>query len=154
MPLKLEYWALQTLALLLTAFLIPGLTVSGPLSALLTVFVLSIVNTYLWDAALFLSIPNELSWHALLLLGVNGALFWIIVKVLPGIAVRGFLPALAAPVVFTITSILIHRYGHQIDWSVVLSEIRALFMQLKGFIAAAPVEQSSSNLFTLATLTT
>lgn len=146
MPYKFEYWAIQTIAMLLTAFVIPGLTISGPLSALCTVLVLSLVNTYLWDAALFFAIPNDLSLHTLVLFLTNGVLFWIIVKILPGIAVRGVLPALVAPVIFTVTSILLQRYGAQIDWQSVLAQAREFWNHLQGYTTAAKPDQQSLQL--------
>ena len=46
----------------------------------------------------------------------NGLVFWVLVKILPGIEVSGLLPAIAAPVVFSITSLLVYRYGKDVDW--------------------------------------
>lgn len=143
MPLNIEYWALQTLALLITALLIPRLTISGPISGLIAVVSISLMNTYLWDAALFFSIPNHLTLHTATLLLVNGVLFWILVKVLPGIEVKGFLPALAAPVVFTITSIIIQRYGREIDWNQLATYLVELLSKLKGDFQGAGDKQSS-----------
>ena len=143
MPYKLEYWAFQTLAMLITAFLIPGLTVSGPLSALVTVLTLSLVNTYLWDAALFFAIPYDLSLHTLALFVINGVLFWVIVKILPGIAVKGIIPALVAPVMFTVISILIQHYGPHIDWQHMLVTIKAFMSQVQGYLGSTQSEQHS-----------
>lgn len=142
MPLNIEYWALQTLALLITALLIPRLTISGPVSGLIAVLSISLMNTYLWDAALFFKIPDHLTLHTATLFLVNGALFWILVKVLPGIEVKGFLPALAAPVVFTITSIIIQRYGREIDWNQIANYLVELLTKLKGDLQGSGNKQS------------
>ncbi|NDC36582.1 MAG: hypothetical protein EBZ48_00855 [Proteobacteria bacterium] len=144
MPQKLEFWALQTVAMLLTAFLIPGLTISGPIAAFVTVLVLSLVNTYLWDAALFLSIPLDFTTHTIALIVANGILFWVIVKILPGIAVKGLLPALVAPVVFTIFTILIQHYGPLIDWQLVLKKVAELFSTVRGQLQPPPPSPQSS----------
>jgi hypothetical protein len=40
----------------------------------------------------------------------------IIVKVLPGIEVDGVLPALAAPIVFSLLSVAISTYAKDVDW--------------------------------------
>ncbi len=107
---------LQSLAMLLTAWVIPRIYITSIFGAVLTVVALSLVNATIWDAALFFSLPYSLSTHALLLFLANGFIFWTLVKILPGIEVRGFLPALAAPVVFTLLSVVITTYGRDVDW--------------------------------------
>lgn len=114
--INFNYWFLQTIALLVTAVLIPRLKVSGPLAALSAVVALGFVNSHIWDAALFLSLPDSLTLHALIVFFSNGIIFWIFVKIMPGIEVEGLLPALAAPLVFSIVSILLYNYAREIDW--------------------------------------
>src|SRR3990172_11967686 len=97
----INYWILQTGAMMLTALLIPKLRITSLLGASLTVLALGLLNATLWDAALFFQIPHAFSTQALVLLAANGAIFWILVKILPGIEIDGVLPALAAPIVFT-----------------------------------------------------
>ncbi|NIR58061.1 MAG: hypothetical protein GWO02_00340, partial [Gammaproteobacteria bacterium] len=70
--------------------------------------------------ALFLSVPSAPTTQALTLLVANAAIFWALVKLLPGIEIEGILPALAAPVVFTCASLLIDRYGREIDWVAII----------------------------------
>ena len=114
--ININFWVLQTLAMCLTALLIPGLKITNPLGALASFFALAFVNAHIWYAALFFSIPNTLSSQALLLMLSNGAIFWLIVKILPGIETNGVLASLFAPIVFTIFSLLISAYGKNIDW--------------------------------------
>ena len=119
MEFNLTFWIIQTVAMMITAFLLPGLTVSGPIPAFATVAVLGLINAHLWDASLFFNIPQSFGAPALMVLLANALIFWIVVKILPGIEVRGILPAIAAPLVFTITSALISRYEPMVDWSTV-----------------------------------
>lgn len=123
LSIDFNYWILQTLAMMLTAFLLPGLQVSGPFGALLTVVALAFVNTKVWNAALFFAIPNHISVQAITLIVANGIIFWILVKILPGIEVQGVVPAIVAPVVFSICNILINQYGKDIDWQKVTSAV-------------------------------
>lgn len=116
MDLNLRFWAIQTVAMMLTAFLLPGLTVSGPIPAFLTVAALAFFNTHVWDVALFFQIPETFGQAQLVVLLSNAVIFWLIVKLLPGIAIRGIFPALAAPIVFTITGMLITKYEPMINW--------------------------------------
>jgi putative membrane protein len=116
MDLNLKFWAIQTGAMMLTAFLLPGLTVSGPIPAFATVAALAFINAHLWDAALFFEIPQTFGQAQLIVLLANAAIFWLVVKLLPGIEIRGILPAVAAPVIFTITALMISKYEPMVDW--------------------------------------
>lgn len=133
LSIDFNYWILQTIAMLVTALLIPGLQVNGPFGALLTVIGLAFVNTKVWDAALFFSVPNSITTQAAMLILVNGAIFWIIVKILPGIEVQGIVPALVAPLVFSICSILISQHGKDIEWKKVAETVAAEVIEIRGY---------------------
>lgn len=110
-------WFLQTLAFLITAFLIPRFTVEGPFSALKFVIVLSLINTTIWNGRLFAALPDSLTVHALSIVLANGVLFWILVKIMPGVSIDGVLPAIAGPIVFSVISALTFTYGKDVDWA-------------------------------------
>lgn len=130
----IQYWFLQTVAMLLTALLIPRFRIHGPLAALFLVVVLTVVNSTVWDIALFLKIPDAVSTHALTIVIANGVIFWILVKLLPGIEVNGILPALAAPIVFSIVSIFTYRYGREIDWMKVFDQVVQAVSQIRDIL--------------------
>lgn len=111
----INYWALQTVAMMATAALIPRMRITSIFGALGIVLALALVNATVWDTALFFSVPGTFSQHALTLLAANGALFWVLVKLLPGIEIEGFAAAFVAPVVFTALSLLISAYGRDVD---------------------------------------
>lgn len=139
------YWLLQTVAMLLTAFLIPNLRITGPLSALIAVLALAFVNAHLWDAALFFQIPDSLTIHAAALFVSNGIIFWLLVKLLPGIEVDGIAAALFAPIVFTLCSLLISKYGMLIDWPWVWDQIKTNVESVRRFVQDnAPPPQSTA----------
>ena len=138
LQINFGFWILQTIAMLLTALLIPRLTISGPLAALATVIVLALFNSKLWDVALFFQIPNNFSTHTFLVFIANGLAFWLIVKLLPGIEVEGILPALAAPLVFTITSAALNMYGRDIPWDQVYTQIVQSVHSARDYLSATP----------------
>lgn len=111
----INYWGLQTVAMMLTALLIPRMKITSIFGALGIVLALGLVNATVWDTALFFSVPGTFSRHAITLLVSNGVLFWVLVKVLPGIEIDGFAPAFVAPVVFTALSLAISTYGRDLD---------------------------------------
>lgn len=132
MNLHLDSLILQTIALLITAFLLPRFQVHGPLSGFIMVAALSFVNTTLWDAALFYSIPNSLSTQTAITFLTNAVVFWVLAKSLPGIAIQGLWPALIAPIVLTGVSLLTYKYGRDIDWMHLVGQIQDSFKFIKS----------------------
>ena len=134
---QLDYWIMQIVAILITVALIPKLRLTGLMGAVFTILAITLVNAYLWDAALFFALPNSLTLHAALLLLANGIIFYVLVKLLPGIEVEGVTPALIAPVIFTLTSIVLKNYSGQIDWATVFEVLSSytvwVFDNLKHF---------------------
>lgn len=108
--LNLAQIAIQTAAICITAFLLPGLTIRSFFAPVFAVLILGYVNTQIWDAALFLQVPNTLTMHALSLILCNGLLFWLVIKILPGFDISGILPAILGPILFSLTSLAISTY--------------------------------------------
>lgn len=134
MPQTLNYWVLQSLAMGLTVFFIPKLRVTSIFGPIFAVVGLALVNTFVWDTALFFSIPDALTYKVALLFITNGFIFWLLIKLLPGIEVEGFLPALIAPVVFTFCSVLISAYGKDIDWEKVYKQSLLKVQEVKRYL--------------------
>ena len=114
--ISINYLTLQTTAMMITALLIPKLRVTSILGAFFCVAGLALVNATIWDTGLFSTLPNSFSSHTLAIFVANGMVFWVIVKLLPGIDVEGILPALVAPLVFSLSSIAVNEYGRDVDW--------------------------------------
>lgn len=131
--LSIERWAFQSLAMCLTALLIPGLKITSIFGPVLAVISLAFINAHLWDAALFFQLPNSATTQVGLLILTNGAIFWLIVKLLPGIETRGILPSIAAPIVFTVLSMLVEAYGKDVDWAAVFNWILTQLDFLKSY---------------------
>ncbi len=119
---RFAYWILQAVAMIVTCALIPKLKLTSFFGPLLMVVALSFINATIWNAALFFQLPNTFTTEALLLIGANGLIFWILVKILPGIEVEGILPALIAPLVFSLCSMAISEVDKRTDWHKVSTE--------------------------------
>ena len=131
---ELTYWIYQTVAMLITCYLIPRLKVNSIFAAFVTVLCLAFINSHLWSAALFFEIPNTFTHRTLVLLIANGVIFWLVVKLLPGIEIKGFMPAIVAPVVFTITSILIATYAPLVNWQEVFKQTKDGISKVKVYV--------------------
>ena len=92
----------------------------------MTAVALSWINDIYWDSGLFYSIPTIFSVDTLTLLAMNGLIFWVIIKIIPGIEIRGLLTPIYSAVIFTCCSMLAHKYGSDIDWTEVIKSIFGL----------------------------
>lgn len=134
----------------LAALLVPGFRITGILGPFLMVFALSVVNTVLWDPNLFYAFPESFSAHAISLLLANGLVFWVLAKLLPEVEVSGILPAVAAPVVFSLCSMAITQYGKELEWGKLLDKsIQSVHTLRDAFIRGEqqqePVRPQSSS---------
>lgn len=104
----LVHWVLSALCLLLVAHFVPGFMVSGFGTALLAAVVIGLVNSTLGSLLKLLTFPL-----AILTLGI----FWLVINALmlkfasllvPGFAVRGFLPALWGAILLSLLNMIVH----------------------------------------------
>lgn len=77
---------------------------------------IAVVNAFLWDASLFYQLPQDFNNHALMILLWNAGIFWLLVKLLPGIEIRGFVAPLLAPIFFAGITIFAGQYSTKVDW--------------------------------------
>lgn len=131
---NLTYFVMQTFAMLLTCWLIPKLKVTSIFGAFFMVIALAFINANVWDLALFMKVPDEATYQMVVLFLTNGILFWLLVKILPGIEVQGFRPALIAPIIFTVASIIISYIAKEVDWSKTLDWTINFLKDFKVFI--------------------
>jgi putative membrane protein len=132
----LSYWVIQTIAMAVTALLIPNLRITSIFGPILAVAALSAINFSVWSSDLFSALPNTLSTQALTLFTVNGAIFWIVVKIIPGIESKGFLPVLLAPIVFTTCSVFLPQVITQVNWQAVRTEAQKVVGETKRFVSS------------------
>jgi len=112
----------QVFAIAITALLLPKLKISSLFGAIWLVLAISLVNTFVWNSDLFNFIPTNsavlsgFGTKYLVLILTNGLIFFALVKLLPGVDLEGFLTAFIAPILFSIFTVLIQKYGHLVDW--------------------------------------
>ena len=84
-------WLLSTIALLATAYLMPGISVDGFLTALLAAVVIGLVNGTLGALLKFITFPLTLLTLGLFWLVINGLMLMLAAKLTPGFNVDGFI---------------------------------------------------------------
>ncbi len=83
-------WVLLALLIMLIAWVIPGITISGFLSAMIVVLVLSIVNLLIRPLVQLISLPLNVLTLGIFSLIINALLFLLVAKFSPGFQIEGF----------------------------------------------------------------
>jgi len=102
-------WILNALALLIVAYLLPGIHVASFGTALVVALVLGLVNTLIKPLLVLLTLPITVVTLGLFLLVLNAMLFWCVGTILKGFQVQGFWWAAAGTVVYSIVAGLLSR---------------------------------------------
>ncbi len=101
---------IQTLAIMVIAYLAPGLmTVEGFTAALAAAFVLGLSNTFIRPLFVVLTIPLTLFTFGFFLLVVNALLLMLVSALVPGFEVSGFWGAMLGSVLVSIVSWLLSQ---------------------------------------------
>ncbi len=136
MQLDVMHWVTQTVAMALTALLLPNLRVTSIFGPIMAVVALSVINTTIWSTDLFSQLPLSASTQGLTLLAINGAIFWLVVKLLPGIESKGVLPVVVGPIVFTVCTMVIPQVIERVNWNAVRTEADRLYSETRKFVEA------------------
>jgi putative membrane protein len=102
-------WILNAVALLIVAYILPGITVASVGSALIAALVLGLLNTLVKPVLILLTLPITIVTLGLFLLVLNALVFWFAGSVLKGFQVNGFWWALLGALVYSIVSGLLSR---------------------------------------------
>ncbi|MFC3682023.1 phage holin family protein [Hydrogenophaga luteola] len=94
-------WLLAACALLLVAYLYPGVQVQSFTSALIAAFVIGLFNMVLRPVLVVLTLPVTLITLGLFLFVINALLFWAAASVLDGFHVNGFGAALLGSLIYS-----------------------------------------------------
>jgi len=86
-------WILNSAALMLLAYYLPGISVSGFVRALLVVLILGLVNVLIRPLVLLLTLPINLLTLGLFTFIINALMFWLVGWLVEGFYVAGFMPA-------------------------------------------------------------
>ena len=97
-------WLLCALALILVAYLIPGIIVADFYIALIAALLLGLLNALIRPFLLLITLPLNILTLGLFTLVINGLLFWFIGSFVQGFQVAGFWAAFWGALVYSILS--------------------------------------------------
>ncbi len=103
---------LTAIAVVIGAYLIPGVHVSSFMVAIIVAIVISLINTFLKPILVVLTIPITIFTLGLFLLVINAAMIMLAGNLIPGFQVDGFWPALFFSLVLSILCSILIRKKH------------------------------------------
>ena len=95
---------LNAVALLATAYVVPGFKVDDFTSALLAAIVLGVVNTFIKPILSLITLPLTVVTLGLFAFVVNAAVLFIVDAVVPGLTINGWIPAILGAIVLSVVA--------------------------------------------------
>jgi len=95
------HWIIYSLAILITAYILPGVSINGLLTALVLAVVLAVINIFLRPVILLLTLPLTIVTLGVSVLVVNTLLIILASYLVPGFNVNNFWWAFLFSVVLT-----------------------------------------------------
>jgi putative membrane protein len=106
MLMLLARWIVNAAALLLVAYLYPGVAVTSFFAALIAALVLGIVNAVVRPILVLLTLPVTLLTLGLFIFVINALLFWFVANIIQGFAVTGFVAALVGSILYSVLTMI------------------------------------------------
>ena len=106
----LIHFIVSTIAILITAYILPGVHVSGLLSAFVLAVVLGAINLILRPILIFLTLPITIFTLGLFVLVINGLLVMLATYIVPGFTVDNFWYAFLFGIVLAIVSWVLQMF--------------------------------------------
>lgn len=102
-------WLVSALAILITAYFLPGVTVGGLVPALIFAVVLGILNIIIKPILLILTLPINILTLGLFTFVINALVIMLASYIVPGFAVAGFLWALLFGIILTLVMSVLNK---------------------------------------------
>ena len=102
-------WIVNAAALLLIAYLYPGVEVQGFAAALIAALVLGLVNALVRPILIVLTLPVTVLTLGLFIFVINALLFWFVAEIVHGFAVTGFGAALVGSLLYSLFTLVTSR---------------------------------------------
>lgn len=98
-------WIALALAIMFTAWVIPGISISSFTTALIAAVVIALVNLVIKPILVFLTLPINVMTLGIFVLIINALLFMFVAYLVPGVEIDGFWSAFLGAILLSILSI-------------------------------------------------
>jgi putative membrane protein len=103
----LLHWILSALAVWIVAHVVPGISVTGPLAALIAALAIGLINATLGLLIKILTFPLTLLTLGLFWFVINALMLKLAAALVPGFQVRGFEAAFLGAILLSVVSALL-----------------------------------------------
>jgi len=100
-------WVLSALAVWIVAKLVPGISVSGPVAALIAALAIGFINATIGLVLKVITFPLTLITLGLFWLVINALMLKLASAVVPGFHVRGFFAAFVGAIVLSLVNLVL-----------------------------------------------
>lgn len=108
----LANWLLAGLAIFITAYLLPGVSVSGFVAALVLAVVLGAINAFVKPVLIVLTLPITVLSLGLFVFVINALLVMLAGLIVPGFSVDNFWWALLFALVLSVVNAVFYRMAN------------------------------------------
>ena len=102
-------WFVTTIAILIVAYLLPGVAIRGLAAAIVAALVLGLINAIIKPVLIVLTLPLTILTLGLFTFVLNALLVLLTSAIVPGFYVQNFWWALLFSLLFSIVSFVLHR---------------------------------------------
>ena len=100
----LLHWILSAIAVYIVANFVPGISVSGPMAALIAALVIGLINATIGLVLKVLTFPLTILTLGLFWFVINALMLELASAFVRGFEVRGFIPALIGSILISVVS--------------------------------------------------
>lgn len=98
-------WIGLALAMMFVGWVVPGITISNFVTALIAAAVVALVNVFIKPVLVFLTLPINILTLGIFILVINALLFMFVAYLVPGVEVNGFWSAFLGALLLSILSL-------------------------------------------------
>lgn len=106
-------WVISAAVIMVSAYLLPGVMVSGFVAALILAVVLGAINAFIKPVLLVLALPINILTLGLFTFVINAALIMLATYIVPGFSVDGFWWALIFSIVLAIVGSVVAQFSSE-----------------------------------------
>ena len=103
-------WLIYAVAIMITAYILPGVSIAGFVSALILAVVLGAINAFIKPVVVILTLPINILTLGLFTLVINALLIMLASMVVPGFGVDGFWWAMLFAIVLSMVTWVLSRF--------------------------------------------
>ncbi|OGI46031.1 hypothetical protein A2121_00425 [Candidatus Nomurabacteria bacterium GWB1_40_6] len=109
----LIHFLVSAVAILITAYVLPGVHVDGILAAFILAVILGVINTFIRPVLVMLTLPLSIVTLGLFVLVINALLVMLASYIVPGFTVAGFWYAFLFGIVLAIVSYVLQIFERE-----------------------------------------